>query len=77
VAFYEAFFAKAKAVKLTRKLVAQAFHMAKKYGLSAVDSLHVAAAKAAGCVELYTTEGTGKPIFRVKGLRVKSIQGEI
>ena len=33
-----------------------------------------AAAKRESCVELCTTEGTGKPLFRVTGLRLVSLK---
>ncbi len=73
VAFYEAFFAAATCVRTSEGLFLQAFDEAKESGLSAVDALHVAAAKAEGCDDFQTSEEEGKPLFRVKGIAVRSI----
>ena len=75
VHFYRTFFARAKrTVKASSTLVAQAEREAEQAGLSAVDALHVAAAKKATCHELITAEKPDKPLFRVVGLNVKSIR---
>lgn len=73
VAFYEAFFGNAVSVTTSPQLLEAAFREAKDCGLNAVDALHAAAAKAEGCAELFTTERTEKPLFRVSGLRVRSL----
>lgn len=46
---------------------------AKKFGLGALDALHVAAAISAEAHEFIATEKPGKPLHRVKGIRVISI----
>lgn len=46
---------------------------AEKFGLGALDALHIAAAISAGVDEFITTEKPGKPLHRVKGIRVISI----
>lgn len=46
---------------------------ARKFGLGALDALHVAAAISAKVDEFITTEKPGKPLHRVKGIRVISI----
>jgi len=48
--------------------------IALSFGLSAMDSLHVAAAVLSRSEELVTTERQSKPIHRVRGIRVTSIQ---
>lgn len=73
LSFYKAFFSTAKRQPVSKKLVETALAEATRWGLSAADALHVAAAKLKGCEELYTTEGELKPLFRVKGLRVLSL----
>ena len=55
-------------------LVSSAEELAGRHGLSALDALHAATALAAGCTELVTTEGLGKPLYRLDGcgaLRVR------
>jgi len=47
---------------------------ARQYGLSAIDALHVAAAKRLTADELITTERATTPIHRVGGLVVTTIQ---
>jgi len=73
VSFYEAFFAVANHQPISRRLVETAFSEASRWGLSAADALHVAAAKLKGCKEFHTTETEGKPLFRVKGIRIISL----
>jgi predicted nucleic acid-binding protein len=73
--FYRAFFARAqRTVKASSSLVAQAEKEAEQAGLSAVDALHVAAAKKAKCHELITAEKPDKPLFRVRGLTIQTIR---
>lgn len=48
--------------------------IALSFGLSAMDSLHVAAAVLSGSEEFITTERKSKPIHRFRGIRVISIQ---
>jgi predicted nucleic acid-binding protein len=52
----------------------EAVELAKRYGLAAVDALHVAAAIRQGVQEFITSEFPGKPLFRVSGLTVTSLQ---
>jgi predicted nucleic acid-binding protein len=46
---------------------------AEKFGLSALDSLHVAAAISASADEFITTEKPGKPLHRVRDFRIISV----
>jgi predicted nucleic acid-binding protein len=55
-------------------LVKSAYDIGVRFGLSAMDSLHVAAALAVGADEFVTTEKRDKPLHRVTDLRVLSIQ---
>lgn len=59
---------------LSEVLGREAFELANHYGLAAVDALHVAAAIRQGVEEFITSELPGKPLFRVKELRVTSLQ---
>jgi predicted nucleic acid-binding protein len=54
-------------------VVILAFSQAQLYGLSAMDALHIAAAKSLGADEFVTAEKPGKPIYRVDGLRIVSV----
>lgn len=74
-ASYEAFFdvVAAWSEALDRVVTTAAFH-AERYGLSALDALHVGAAVVLGADELVTTERIGKPIHRVTEVRVVSIR---
>lgn len=47
--------------------------LAKKYGLAAMDALHLASAIRQGAEEFITSELPGKPMFRVKELKVISL----
>ncbi|HEV2210367.1 MAG TPA: type II toxin-antitoxin system VapC family toxin [Verrucomicrobiae bacterium] len=52
-------------------LVTAALTEAKSVPLSAVDAIHVAAAKALMCDEFITAEKPGKPLHKVKNLKVR------
>ena len=73
--FYETFFDEASRVVVSSsRLIREAEIEAGKAGLSAVDALHVAAAKRARCVELVTAEKPTKPLFRAAGIQITSIR---
>ena len=73
-AFYEAYFEEAMAPQpLDEELGKQAQVLAGKYGLAAVDALHIAAALRSRAEEFYTSEKPGKPMFRVKELKIISL----
>jgi predicted nucleic acid-binding protein len=57
----------------TEELLNQATELASLYGLSALDSLHLAAALATDSHEFVTTEQKNKPIHRVKEIAIISI----
>lgn len=59
---------------MSKELAQEAFDLAKRYGLAAVDALHVAAAIRQGVEEFITSESPGKPLFRVREVTVTSLQ---
>lgn len=74
VAFYESFFAAVERwVEPDSLLTTSAQALAARFGLSALDALHVSAALAAGAEEIFTTEKRQKPIHRVTGLSVRTL----
>lgn len=74
IEFYNEHFATAEAMEpFSPALGEAAFALAKKYGLSAGDALNLASAIRQGADEFVTSEAPGKPLFRVKELRVLSI----
>ena len=74
-AFYERFLAGVVlSLPTSPQLMALAEQQAIRYGLSAIDALHVAAAQLAKATELHTTERPTSPLFRVRELTVVSIR---
>ena len=74
-AFYEAYFATVvEMVEVSPALVAQAYDEAQRAGLAGMDALHVAAAQAVGVTEFITVEKPTKPLFRVTGLTVQTLE---
>lgn len=70
-AFYEAYFRSvAEWAEPLSAVVLQAEEEARRFGLSALDALHVASAVLLDADELITTESLGKPIHRVTSVRV-------
>lgn len=51
-------------------LTEAALHEASTYGLQALDSLHVVAAKQVGALELVTLEKPGRSIYRATSVKV-------
>lgn len=71
---YETFFTAAEHwVEPDSHLAGRAYSVALRYGLSALDALHVAAALSVGAEELLTTEKLQKPIHRVTEIRVTTL----
>lgn len=74
VLLYERFFSKAvQIVAPSASLMRQTYAEACTYGLSALDALHVVAAKFSGAEEFITTERPTTPLFRVTGIVIKTI----
>lgn len=74
VAFYRTYFEAVETwVDPNPGLLLEAESLASRFGLSALDALHVTAAITAGVDELVTSERPASPIHRVSGLFVKTI----
>jgi predicted nucleic acid-binding protein len=70
--FLEAFFERVMHWReADEALVSAALTEAKSVPLTAVDAIHIAAAKALGCDEFITAEKPGKPLHKVRGLKVR------
>ncbi|MGQ0677041.1 MAG: PIN domain-containing protein [Rhodospirillales bacterium] len=70
-AFYRQFFGQVAVWAIAEpQLVSRALSLAERFGLSAMDALHAAAAISTGSEAFITGEKPGKPICRVAGLRV-------
>jgi predicted nucleic acid-binding protein len=70
--FLEAFFERVTDWReADEALVTAALTEAKSVPLTAVDAIHVAAAKALGCDEFITAEKPGKPLHKVRSLTVR------
>ncbi len=76
VEFYEEFF---NAVTYWANdfsvVVTTGYDLACKYGLAAMDALHIAAALSIGATEFITTEKQTKPMYRVTEIKVISLFG--
>ena len=74
--FYRTFFRKvSRLAKPGEPLLQSAYRHAVRWGLSAVDALHVAAAKSVRAAELVTTERSTSPLCRCRAVHVLSIRG--
>jgi predicted nucleic acid-binding protein len=72
--FYRTFFRKvARWAKPGEPLLQSAYRYAVRWGLSAVDALHVAAARSLHAAELVTTERSASPLCRSRVVRVLTI----
>jgi len=70
--FLEAFFERVMEWReADEALVTAALVEAKSVPLTAMDAIHVAAAKALGCDEFITAEKPGKPLHKVRSLTVR------
>lgn len=75
VEFYLQFFADvAEEARITSELVDQAFTLAARWNLNALDALHIAAAIQLGADEFLTTERPTSPLIQVSELRIISIR---
>ncbi|HXA44391.1 MAG TPA: PIN domain-containing protein [Candidatus Angelobacter sp.] len=74
IAFYEAHFAGCESSEpLSAALGAEAEKLAARHGLAGPDALQIAAAIRQGVEEFYTSEKPGKPMFRVKEIKIFSL----
>jgi predicted nucleic acid-binding protein len=76
--FYSSFFqAVAYWPEKTDAVVSRGYDVAIRFGLGALDALHVAAALSVGAEKFITTEKRGKPLHRITGILVRSIQSDL
>jgi len=74
-AFYQAFFDEVSVwATVDDELVASAFDEASRLGLSAVDALHLAAAKRIGADVFVTAEAPSKPLHMTNLVAVRTIR---
>lgn len=74
LAFYGAFFGTVDRWAMpTSRLATEAYDLAARYGLAALDALRVASAVGLGAEEFVTAERPTTPMFRVPGLRFTSL----
>lgn len=73
VAFYLGYFAAARLVTISTRLIQLAMQQAEKFGLNGMDALHIAAAEIGGAVKFVTTERATSPLLRVDTVRVVSL----
>lgn len=72
--FYQTFFSAVTLWANNQEQVIQDGHnIACKYGLAAMDALHIAAAISVGAEEFITTEKPTKPMYRVTDIKVISL----
>ena len=75
VDFYEGIFSLAtKRIHWDETVIEKACELASRYGMAAMDAIHVALALVGGADELVTGEGWNKPMLRVEELRIVSLQ---
>jgi len=74
VEFYEAVFSQAENIAWDSTALQDAFVIAERHGVAAMDAIHVAHAAMAGVAELVSAEKPTKPMFRVQTIAVHSIR---
>ncbi len=75
IEFYEVFFSSVKYwANPLDKIVELAYQEGKKYGLNAIDSLHVASALISNADELVTSEKITSSIHKTKSIKIVSIR---
>ena len=72
--FYEIFFQYVDSYDGYEEIVAEAFRVGKRFGLNAMDALHIAAARLIGVEEFITTERPASPFRNVKGVKIVFLQ---
>ena len=71
--FYREIFKISEYLKWDSVSFADICKVAQKYGLNAMDAIHITTAMAAGVEEFVTTEKSSKPLFRVEGIKFLSL----
>lgn len=73
VEFYQTIFDQAEYSKWNLAVLNNAKHIAKSYGIAAMDAIHISTAVISKVDSFYTAEKNTKPIFRVPNLNVISL----
>lgn len=74
ISFYEAVFEYAEKCNWNVEVLQKAQSFAEKYGIAAMDAIHIATAIDAEAEEFITAEKSTKPMFRVNEINVISIR---
>ena len=72
--FYDAVLKDAEQLTWDIATLDHAYDLAMRYGIAAMDSIHVATALDAKVDEFVTAEKTTKPMFRTRGIKMTSIR---
>lgn len=72
--FYQDIFARAERIAWRIDALEQARSVAERYGIAAMDAIHVAIAIAAGVDEFVSAEKPDKPMFRVAEIKMHSLR---
>ncbi|GAB6057415.1 type II toxin-antitoxin system VapC family toxin [Desulfonatronum parangueonense] len=73
-AFYEAIFAHADLCPWKTNVLKSAQDLAQRYGLAAMDAIHIATAIDAGADEFISGEKPTKPMFKIKEMKTISLR---
>jgi|YNPMSStandDraft_1061717.scaffolds.fasta_scaffold04865_4 hypothetical protein len=73
IEFYNKILEYSEFIKINEQAILSAKDIAPKYGLSAMDALHIALAMESGADEIVTTEKPTKPLLRVKEMKVHTL----
>ncbi len=73
VAFYDEIFRRSECDKVDSALYRDAFALAEHYGLAAADAFNLASAIRLQADEFVTAERPGRPMFRVKEVKVVTL----
>jgi hypothetical protein len=73
-AFYQAIFDQAEVIPWQTPTLNHARELAQRYGIAAMDAIHLALAIAAQADEFVSAEKPGKPMFRVREISIRSVR---
>ena len=77
IAFYQSIFMRAEHCPWRLDVLQQAHDLAQRYGIAAMDSIHVTTALAAGADEFISGEKPTRPMFRVCDIPMISLRGKM
>lgn len=76
IAFYQSVFERAEHDPWRLEVLQQAKIFAQRYGIAAMDAIHVATAQAMGADEFVSGEKPSKPMFSVREISMISLRGK-